>query len=64
MRDCRTICGANKQTHDCVYFSGVDVDRLLLFPERLGYPRPIFAFVRDNRTNLDHLLFELVLTIG
>jgi hypothetical protein len=36
----------------------------LLFPERLGYPRPIFAFVRDNRANLDRLLFESVLTTG
>jgi len=57
--DCRTICVANKQTHDCVYFSGVDVDQLLVFLKRLGYPWPIIAFVQDNRANLDHLLFDV-----
>ena len=59
LRDCRTICVANKQTHDCVYFSGVDVNQLLWFLERLSYPRPIVEFVRDNRINLDHLLFDV-----
>jgi len=59
LRDCRTICVANKQTHDCVYFSGVDVDQLLVFLKRLGYPWPILAFVQDNRANLDHLLFDV-----
>jgi len=58
-RDCRTICVANKQTHDCVYFSGVDVDQLLLFLARLDYPRPILEFVGANRHNLDHLLFDV-----
>jgi hypothetical protein len=59
LRDCQTICVANKQTHDCVYFSGVDVDQLLFFLERLRYPAPLVAFVRDNRANLDHLLFDV-----
>jgi hypothetical protein len=57
--DCRTICVANKQTHDCVYFSGVDVDQLLHFLARLAYPQPIFEFVSGNRRNLDHLLFDV-----
>ncbi|HVB47967.1 MAG TPA: hypothetical protein VNF69_06210 [Burkholderiales bacterium] len=56
---CRTICVANKQTHDCVYFSGVDVHQLLLFLERLAYPEAIAAFVRANLHNLDHLLFDV-----
>jgi hypothetical protein len=59
LRDCRTICVANKQAHDCVYFSGVDVDQLLVFLKQLDYPRPIIAFVQNNRANLDHLLFDV-----
>jgi hypothetical protein len=59
LRRCQTICVANKQTHDCVYFSGIDVDQLLVFLRRLAYPRPIIAFVEHNRDNLDHLLFDV-----
>jgi hypothetical protein len=56
---CQTICVANKQTHDCVYFSGVDVDQLLFFLERLRYPAAITGFVRERRGSLDHLLFDV-----
>jgi hypothetical protein len=59
LRTCKTICVANKQTHDCVYFSGVDVQQLLFFLKRLGYPEAIVSFVRQNLTNLDHLLFDV-----
>ena len=59
LSSCQTICVANKQTHDCVYFSGIAVEQLLFFLERRGYPPPIVAFVRDNRANLDHLLFDV-----
>lgn len=59
LRDCRTICVANKQTHDCVYFSGVDVDQLLHFLKRLSYPAAIVDFVAANRGQLDHLLFDV-----
>lgn len=59
LRDCHTICVANKQRNDCVYFSGVSVDQLIYFLERVGYPREIRAMVRDNRTNLDHLLYDV-----
>jgi hypothetical protein len=59
LRDCQTICVANKQTHDCVYFSGIDVDQLLFFLERLAYPPAIVSFVRGNRGLLDHLLFDV-----
>jgi hypothetical protein len=57
-RNCRTICVANKQTHDCVYFSGIDVDQLIRFLEWREYPEEIVAFVRDNRSQFDHLLFD------
>lgn len=59
LKGCQTICVANKQTHDCVYFSGIGVDQLLHFLERLSYPGNIVSFVRDNRDRLDHLLFDV-----
>lgn len=59
LRACRTICVANKQTHDCIYFSGVDVDQLIWFLGRFRYPEPIRAFVQASRADLDHLLFDV-----
>jgi hypothetical protein len=59
LRRCKTICVANKQTHDCVYFSGIDVSQLIIFLERLAYPGPIVAFVRQHAARLDHLLFDV-----
>lgn len=59
LRDCHTICVANKQRNDCVYFSGVNVDQLIWFLQRLGYPSEIQAMVRENRGNLDHLLYDV-----
>jgi hypothetical protein len=59
LRGCQTICVANKQTHDCVYFSGIDVGQLAFFLERLRYPAAIVDFVERNRGNLDHLLFDV-----
>jgi len=59
LRRCRTVCVANKQTHDCVYFSGVDVAQLLHFLERLAYPQPVVKFVREHAARLDHLLFDV-----
>lgn len=57
--DCHTICVANKQHNDTVYFAGVNVDQLLFFFERIGYPPEITEFVRANRDNLDHLLYDV-----
>ena len=59
LRSCKTICVANKQTHDCVYFSGIDINQLLFFLDRLSYPRDIVSFVRQHRDSLDHLLFDV-----
>jgi hypothetical protein len=59
LRRCKTICVANKQTHDCVYFSGVDVSQLIDFLERLAYPESIVSFVRRHASRLDHLLFDV-----
>jgi hypothetical protein len=57
--DCHTICVANKQHNDTVYFAGVNVDQLLLFFDRVGYPAEIVDFVRANRGDLDHLLYDV-----
>ena len=59
LRDCRTLCVANKRSHDCIYFSGVDVGQLLWFLEWLQYPPQTIAFVRQHRDRLDHLLFDV-----
>lgn len=59
LRSCQTICVANKQDNDCVYFSGIDVDQLGFFLRRFGYPEPIRQFVDENRARLDHLLFDV-----
>lgn len=59
LRDCRTICVANKQRNDCVYFSEIDVDQLLFFLKALAYPREIVAFFEANRGSLDHLLYDV-----
>jgi len=59
LADCHTICVANKQHNDTVYFAGVNVDQLLIFFDRVGYPAPIVDFVRANRDNLDHLLYDV-----
>lgn len=56
---CETICVANKRQHDCVYFSGVDVDQLAWFLQRFGYPAPVQQFVHAHRGELDHLLFDV-----
>jgi hypothetical protein len=59
LRSCQTICMANKQTHDCIYFSGIDIDQLLWFLDWQQYPAAITGFVQENRANLDHLLFDV-----
>jgi hypothetical protein len=59
LRDCRTICIANKQHSDCAYFSGINVDQFLFFLKRMNYPEPIVSHVEANRDRLDHLLYDV-----
>jgi hypothetical protein len=59
LRDCRTICVANKKANDCVYFSGINVDQLLFFLKRLDYPKEIVGMVETHRADLDHLLYDV-----
>lgn len=56
---CNRICVAKKRTADALYFSGIDVDQFLFFLERFEYPEPIRAFVRNHRSELDHLRFDV-----
>jgi hypothetical protein len=57
--NCNTICLANKQKNDCIYFSGITVDQFLFFLTRMKYPREIISFVNENRSRLDHLLYDV-----
>ena len=58
LRDCRVTVIANKQENDSVYFSGINVDQLIFFLEKMKYPESILTFVIENRSRLDHLLFD------
>ena len=59
LRACKTICVANKQGNDCVYFSGVDVEQFLVFLRRMRYPGGLVSFVEANKQGLDHLQFDV-----
>ncbi len=59
LKECRTICLANKQRSDCIYFSGIRIDQLIFFLERMNYPSGIRSFVEDRRPALDHLLYDV-----
>jgi len=58
LAECGTICLANKQHNDCIYFSGITVEQLLFALAKLNYPPEIIAFIRENRSNLDHLRYD------
>jgi hypothetical protein len=57
--DCRVIVVANKQHSDGIYFSGIGVDQLLFFLERMRYPAALRAFVEEHRHLLDHLTYDV-----
>lgn len=59
LRECEVIVVANKQGNDAVYFSRINVDQLAFFLRRMNYPRDLISFVVENRSNLDHLLFDV-----
>ena len=58
MKTSQVIVVANKQGNDAVYFSRINVDQLVFFMRRMGYPRELISFVEQNRPKLDHLLFD------
>jgi hypothetical protein len=59
LRDCRTICVANKQENDCVYFAGIRFDRFLFFLRSMHYRADLIGFLEENRSKLDHLEFDV-----
>lgn len=59
LKNCHTICLANKRTCDTIYFSGVHVDQLLFFLNWQNYPDSFTHFVRDRRSDFDHLLYDV-----
>ncbi len=59
LKNCQTICLANKRTCDTIYFSGVNVDQLLFFLNWQQYPAHYIQFVSENKFALDHLLYDV-----
>jgi hypothetical protein len=59
LRECQVLVVANKRFNDAVYFSRIDVRQLGIFLERLGYPEPLAALVRDEGARLDHMLYDV-----
>jgi len=59
LRNCNVIIVANKQNNDSVYFSRINVDQLVLFLKRMGYPSEMCRFVEDHRSDLDHQLYDV-----
>lgn len=59
LRDCNVIILANKQNNDSVYFSRINVDQLVFFLKRLGYPSELCRFVEEHRPDLDHQLYDV-----
>jgi len=56
---CKRVCVAKKRHRDGVYFSGIDVEQLLWFLRRHGYPAPLLRFVDTHAADLDHLWFDV-----
>jgi len=59
MRNCKVIVVANKQGNDSVYFSGINIDQLILFLRRMQYPSELIAFIEKNSSALDHLQYDV-----
>ena len=59
LKRCRVIVIANKQYNDSIYFSGINIDQLIFFMKRMGYPWAVVSFAEENRAMLDHLLFDV-----
>ena len=59
LRDCRTICIANKQGNDCIYFAGIKLEPFIFFLKEFNYPEETISFVEKNRSMLDHLEYDV-----
>ena len=56
---CKKVCVAKKRLRDGVYFSGIDVDQLLAFLRRFGWPASLVEAVSADHDRLDHLFFDV-----
>lgn len=59
LRDCNTVCIANKRMCDTIYFSGVKLEQLQYFLEWQCYPSEFVEFVQSHARSLDHLLYDV-----
>jgi hypothetical protein len=59
LRNCDTICLANKPQCDTVYYSGIDVRQLLFFCQWQNYPQRFIEFLMANAFQLDHLKYDV-----
>ncbi|WP_395446241.1 hypothetical protein ACHMW7_02120 (plasmid) [Aminobacter sp. UC22_36] len=57
--DCGIVVVANKKHNDGVYFSRIRIDQLIWFVEKLDYPSSLQQFLRDNKSRLDHMLYDV-----
>ncbi|MEZ4335588.1 MAG: hypothetical protein R3B82_03080 [Sandaracinaceae bacterium] len=56
---CKKVCVAKKRVRDGIYFSGVDVDQLLAFLRRFGWPVEMIEAVSAGHDRYDHLFFDV-----
>jgi hypothetical protein len=59
MRTSQVIVVANKQENDAVYFSRINVDQLIFFMKKMRYEKKLIAFMEENRSRFDHLLYDV-----
>jgi hypothetical protein len=58
LRNCKIIVVANKKENDAVYFSGITIEQLIFFLKKMKYPEKLVRFAEENRTSLDHMLYD------
>lgn len=56
---CKKVCVAKKRARDGIYFSGIDVDQLLAFLRRFGWPPALIEAASASHERLDHLYFDV-----
>lgn len=56
---CKKVCIAKKRHRDAIYYSGIDVEMLLWFLRRFGYPPALVDFVARDRQRFEHLYFDV-----
>ncbi len=56
---CKKVCVAKKRERDGIYFSGIDVEQLLGFFRRFGWPDALIERAAAHASTFDHLLFDV-----